>query len=41
MQVETFLLLLINAAGKKAEARKRIFANDKDIDAAMNAAKNI
>ena len=31
----TYLLLLRNAAGKRAEARKRILANDEDIDAAM------
>ena len=39
VQTETYLLLLRNAAGKKAEARKRICANDEDIDAAMKAAR--
>ena len=31
----TYLLLLRNAAGKRAEARKCILADDEDIDAAM------
>ena len=31
IQTETYLLLLRNAAGKKAEARKRICANDENI----------
>jgi heptaprenylglyceryl phosphate synthase len=39
IQTETYLVLLRNAAGKKAEARKRISANDEDIDAAMKAAR--
>ena len=39
IQTETYLLLLRNAAGKKAEARKRICANDEIIDAAMKAAR--
>jgi len=39
MQTETYLLLLRNAAGKKAEARKRICVNDENIDAAMKAAR--
>lgn len=39
IQTETYLILLRNAAGKKAEARKRICVNDKNIDAAMKAAR--
>ena len=39
IQTETYLVLLRNAAGKKAEARKRISANGDDIDAAMKAAR--
>ncbi len=33
--LETYLLLLRNAAGKRAEARERIKKNDDDMDAAM------
>ena len=33
--LETYLLLLRNAAGKRAEARNRIKKNDEDIDTAM------
>jgi len=33
--LETYLLLLRNAAGKRAEARERIKQNDDDMDAAM------
>lgn len=33
--LETYLLLLRNAAGKRAEARKSIMKNDEDIDGAM------
>jgi len=33
--LETYLLLLRNAAGKRAEARKRIKKNDENVDAAM------
>ena len=39
IQTETYLVLLRNAAEKKAEARKRISANGDDIDAAMKAAR--
>lgn len=39
IQTETYLTLLRNAAGKKAEARKRISANGDDIEAAMKAAR--
>ena len=39
IQTETYLLLLRNAAGKKAEARKRICSNDENIDAAMKVAR--
>lgn len=39
IQTETYLLLLRNAAGKKAEARKRISANDGNIDEAMKVAR--
>lgn len=39
IQTETYLLLLRNAACKKAEARKRICANDEDLDEAMKAAR--
>ena len=39
IQTETYLVLLRNAAEKKAEARKRIAANGDDIDAAMKAAR--
>ena len=39
IQTETYLVLLRNAAGKKAEARKRILATGDDIDAAMKAAR--
>lgn len=39
IQTETYLTLLRNAAGKKAEARKRISANGDDLDAAMKAAR--
>ena len=39
IQTETYLVLLRNAAEKKAEARKRISANRDDIDAAMKAAR--
>ena len=39
IQTETYLILLRNAAGKKAEARKRISANDESIDEAMKAAR--
>jgi hypothetical protein len=33
--LETYLLLLRNAAGKRAEARERIKKNDDDMDAVM------
>jgi hypothetical protein len=33
--LETYLSLLRNAAGKRDEARKRILADDEDIDTAM------
>lgn len=39
IQTETYLILLRNAAGKKAEARKRICTNDKNIDEAMKVAR--
>ncbi|MBE0551415.1 MAG: hypothetical protein IH619_03435 [Ignavibacterium sp.] len=39
IQTETYLLLLRNAAGKKAEARKRICYNDENIDVAVKAAR--
>ena len=39
VQTETYLILLRNAAGKKAEARKRICANNENIDEAMKAAR--
>ena len=39
MQTETYLLLLRNAAGKKAEARKRICTNDDNIDESMKVAR--
>jgi hypothetical protein len=39
IQTETYLTLLYKASCKKAEARKRIFANEEDIDAAMQAAR--
>jgi len=39
VQTETYLILLRNAAGKKAEARKRICANAENIDEAMKAAR--
>ena len=39
IQTETYLILLRNAAGKKAEARKRICANDENIDEAMKVAR--
>lgn len=39
IQTETYLLLLRNAAGKKADARKRISENGDGIDAAMKAAR--
>ncbi len=39
IQTETYLLLLRNAARKKAEARKRICSNDENIDEAMKAAR--
>ena len=39
IQTVTYLVLLRNAAGKKAEARNRICANDEDIDEAMKAAR--
>ena len=39
IQTETYLILLRNAAGKKAEARKRICANNVDVDEAMKAAR--
>jgi hypothetical protein len=39
IQTETYLTLLLNASRKKAEARKRISANEGDIDAAMKAAR--
>ncbi len=39
IQTETYLILLRNAAGKKAEARKRICANNEDVDEAMKAAR--
>ena len=39
IQTETYLVLLRNAAEKKAEAKKRISENGKDIDAAMKAAR--
>ena len=39
IQTESYLILLRNAAFKKAEARKRISANGDDIDAAMKAAR--
>ncbi|MCW8810637.1 MAG: hypothetical protein OQK64_06730 [Ignavibacteriaceae bacterium] len=39
IQTETYLVLLRNAAEKKAEARKRISAIGDDIDAAMKAAR--
>jgi len=39
IQTVTYLVLLRNAAGKKAEARKRICAADEDIDEAMKAAR--
>ena len=39
IQTETYLTLLYNASCKKAEARKRIYANDEDIDEAMKAAR--
>jgi hypothetical protein len=39
IQTETYLVLLRNAAGKKAEARKRISAKEEDIDTAMKDAR--
>lgn len=39
IQTETYLTLLRNAAGKKADARKRISENGDDLDAAMKAAR--
>jgi len=39
IQTVTYLKLLKNAAVKKAEARKRISENGKDIDEAMKAAR--
>jgi len=39
IQTETYLILLRNAAGKKAEARKRICTNDENIDEAMKIAR--
>jgi hypothetical protein len=39
IQTETYLTLLYNASCKKAEARKRIAANEDDIDAARKAAR--
>ena len=39
IQTVTYLKLLRNAAVKKAEARKRISENGKDIDEAMKAAR--
>jgi len=39
IQTFTYLKLLRNAAGKKAEARKRISVNGDDIDTAMKAAR--
>ena len=39
IQTETYLVLLRNAAVKKAEARKRICANEGDIDEAMKVAR--
>jgi len=35
----SYLLLLRNAAGKRAEARMRILADDEDIDAVMKTYK--
>jgi len=39
IQTETYLVLLRNASGKKAEARKRICDNDEDIDEVMKTAR--
>jgi len=39
IQTEMYLVLLRNASGKKAEARKRISANNEDIDEAMKTAR--
>ena len=39
IQTVTYLKLLRNAAVKKAEARKRILADDKDIDEAMKTCR--
>ncbi|MGB5528367.1 MAG: hypothetical protein WBQ32_00200 [Ignavibacteriaceae bacterium] len=39
IQTETYLILLRNAAEKKAEARKRICANGEDVDEAMKVAR--
>ncbi len=39
IQTETYLILLRNASAKKAEARKRILANGKDVDEAMKVAR--
>ena len=39
IQTVTYLKLLRNAAVKKAKARKRILADDKDIDEAMKTCR--
>jgi predicted metal-binding transcription factor (methanogenesis marker protein 9) len=39
IQTETYLVLLRNAALKKAEARKRIEENGEDVDEAMKSAR--
>ena len=39
IQTETYLVLLRNAAQKKAEARKRIEENGEDVNEAMKSAR--
>jgi hypothetical protein len=39
IQTETYLVLFRNAAGKKAEVRKRICDNDENIEEVMKAAR--